>query len=91
MEVEFDRAKDAANQTKHGLSLVLGLEVFADPFCVTLPARSEIEPRYQTLGMVMGRVHVAIWTKRDDMIRLISVRKANARETRKYRQNSPSR
>jgi hypothetical protein len=45
------------------------------------------EIRVNTLGEIEGRVFFASFTRREDAIRIISFRKANARETRRYREH----
>jgi len=81
MWFEWDDDKAEANYAKHGIP-----RVFDDPF------RFEIEDdrfyygeeRIITLGLIDGRVYVVIYTPRDDRCRIISARKANARESRRY-------
>jgi len=81
----FDPAKDRANQEKHGVSLSLLGAVLAGE-TVTFPdeRRGYGEIRFITFGYVQGRLHVAVWTQRGDTLRAISVRKANAREQKRY-------
>jgi len=47
-------------------------------------AAAHSEERYQLLGMVEQRLFVVIYTLRHDAIRIISARKANQREVRRY-------
>lgn len=42
------------------------------------------EARFQTLGLLDMRVHLAVFTIRDDALRIISLRRANRREERRY-------
>lgn len=42
------------------------------------------EMRYVALGMLGNRLHVLCFVETDDGIRVISFRKANAREVRRY-------
>jgi uncharacterized DUF497 family protein len=83
---KFDPDKDAANIAKHGLSLVEGEGVLNDPLGLTIEDdSSEGEPRWITLGMnAAGELMVAVWTERVDGERLISVRRATAKERRNY-------
>ena len=57
-----------------------------DEQAITIPDEgSENEDRFVTLGMdALGRVLVVVYTGRDDLPRLISARKATARERRQY-------
>ncbi|WP_368736554.1 BrnT family toxin [Zoogloea oryzae] len=42
------------------------------------------EERYQLLGKIEQRLFVVVYTPRDDVLRIISARKANQREVRHY-------
>ena len=42
------------------------------------------EPRFRVIGMLDGRLHVLIFAPRADARRVISLRRANAREHRKW-------
>lgn len=42
------------------------------------------EPRFQTFGMMKGRLVMFAWTPIDAGIRVISMRKCNERERRRY-------
>ena len=86
MASKFDPDKDAANIAKHGLSLVEGEGVLNDPLGLTIEDdSSEGEPRWITIGAnASGELLVAVWTERDDCERLISVRRATAKERKEY-------
>ena len=84
MIIEFDPAKDAANQAKHGVSLALAGEFDWDAVRVT-PARTERgETRMKVLGDVGGAIFSAIVTTRGTAQRIISLRRANRKERREY-------
>jgi uncharacterized protein len=84
---EFDPDKDAINQQKHGVSLAFGATVLADPNRLDiLDVRFDYaEERIVSYGMVEGRIWVCVFAVRGETHRLISVRKANDREMRRYR------
>lgn len=88
VEIEFDEAKNAANRAKHGIALDFAIHVLDDPDLVTwLDERRDYgELRLLVLGAVAGRIHKVVYTIRGTVLRVISVRKANAREQRQYRQ-----
>jgi uncharacterized DUF497 family protein len=88
MKIEFDPEKDAVNRDKHGLSLAFGAKVLADSGRLEiLDVRFDYaEERFIAYGMAQGRVYVCVYTERGDKRRVISVRKANGRETERYRQ-----
>ena len=85
LAISYDPEKDAANLAKHGVSLAIGHKVLANAVTTRLDNRFPYgEERFVTFGYVDDRLHVAVYTVRDDAIRLISVRKANQREQRRY-------
>ena len=86
MGSKFDPDKDAANIAKHGLSLVEGEGVLNDPLGLTIEDDSaEGEPRWITIGTnAEGELLVAVWTEREHGERLISVRRATAKERKEY-------
>lgn len=86
MTVEFDPKKDAANLSKHGMSLAEGEGVLNDPLAITIEdASSQGEQRWVTMGMnVFGTLCVVVYTQLKNSIRLISVRKATGKERREY-------
>lgn len=87
MQIVFDPGKDATNREKHGVSLSFGAEVLADPDRLdVLDVRlAHVEERFVAYGMVGKRVWVCVFTERDNVYRIISVRKANGRETKRYK------
>jgi uncharacterized DUF497 family protein len=42
------------------------------------------ESRFQALGLIGGRLHMLVFTMRGDVLRVISLRKANPREVRRH-------
>ena len=60
--------------------------MFHDDRAITIPDEgSDEEDRFVTLGMdVLGRILVVVYAWREDLPRLISARKATARERRQY-------
>ncbi|NQW02174.1 MAG: BrnT family toxin [Rhodospirillales bacterium] len=90
MQIEFDNDKDAANQDKHHVSLSFGRQVLADTNRLDiLDVRFDYaEERFVSYGMVNERIWVCVFTQRGDTCRVISVRKANDRETKRYDETS---
>jgi len=85
MQAEWDEEKCRANLQKHGLSFEDAWQVFAGD-TITIPeARYDYgEDRLITLGRLAGRVVVVVYVSRGENIRIISMRKANAREKEIY-------
>jgi len=84
---EWDEVKARENLRKHKISFDEGKTIFNDPFLLTYPdvASSETEERYINIGLsVRDRVLILIHAERQGRIRLISCRKATARERRHY-------
>ena len=52
MDVEFDRAKSAANLEKHGIDFTDAQALWRDPDRLEIPARSLDEPRTQVIGRI---------------------------------------
>lgn len=86
MDFEFDVAKNRANLIKHGIDLQDAALVFlgAHRLDTVDDRRSYGEPRRIVVGEILGRVWVVVYTMRGDVHRLISARKANEREQRRY-------
>ena len=83
---DFDPKKDAVNLKKHGVSLSEGDGVLNDPLAITVEdAAAEGEQRFVTIGMnVFGSLMVVVHTPRGDRVRIISARKADAKERKAY-------
>ena len=90
---EWDEAKAKSNLRKHGVRFEDAMLVFADPFAMVEQDRSEGgELRWQTLGLVADIVlllvaHTVRDEKQDEIIRIISARKAVRKERKRYDQN----
>jgi uncharacterized DUF497 family protein len=88
--ISFDPAKDAANQAKHGVSLALAAELEWDTAMCWPDLRQDYgEPRQCGLGYVGLRLYAVGFVDRalpdgTHTRRVISVRKANAREVNRY-------
>jgi uncharacterized DUF497 family protein len=85
MKIEFDPAKSEKNARERGLLFSL-LEEFEWESAVFLEdARFPYpEARFTALGFIGERLHVVCFTPIADGIRVISFRKANEREVRRY-------
>ena len=83
---EWDDAKAAANLSKHGVRFEIAADVFLDEGLVDLDASRVVdaEARRKAIGMVEGRLFTVVYTKRQGVVRIISVRRANAKERRAY-------
>ena len=81
---EFDESKSRANKEKHGIDFTEAQALWLDGDLLRVPARSDAEPRFLFVGVIEKTHWSAIATYRDETIRLISVRRARAREVQAY-------
>ena len=85
MRFEWDDAKRQSNLLKHGFDFVGIEEVFAGETVTILDDRFDYgEKRFLTLGLLQERVVVIVHTETDEMIRILSVRKATKNEESSY-------
>jgi uncharacterized DUF497 family protein len=86
-EIQFHKAKNAANKLKHqGISLAETEPVFHDERALTLQDDHHDEQRWITIGLYgKGRLLVVAYTYRDpSFVRIISARLASKNERRQY-------
>lgn len=87
---EWDEAKNRTNIVKHGISFETAKLVFEDPHVVSFPERNvEGEERWQSLGcagsvVILTVAHTLNDTEGNEVIRIISARKASPTERRRY-------
>ena len=90
MEFEWDERKNHGNLQKHGLLFSDVTSLFSSliPFLVEYDARDEYgEDRWIGIGLLQEKnlVIVVVFTEPEiDKIRIISARKANKQEQKKY-------
>jgi uncharacterized DUF497 family protein len=85
--VEWDPVKAQTNLKKHQVSFEEASTVFDDPLFITFldVEHSFEEERYITLGLSKAkRLLLTAHTERDEVIRIISARKATKNERRFY-------
>ena len=81
---EYDEDKSRANLEKHGIDFLVAQALWNDPNALEVQARSESDPRFILIGLIGNRHWSAVFTHRGENIRLISVRRARAREIELY-------
>jgi uncharacterized DUF497 family protein len=88
MKFEWDERKNEINIDKHGLDFSDGEELFlghSPLLAVPDTAQEYGEERWKGIGMIDGRIVVAIFVLRTpETIRFISLRKANRKERSGY-------
>jgi uncharacterized protein len=86
MTFEWDPKKNELNIEKHGVNFADAEQVFRSPMIVHGDFRKRYgELRYIGLGLLNRRVIAVAFTLRNpDVVRVISMRRANRREAKQY-------
>jgi uncharacterized DUF497 family protein len=87
---EWDEEKSSGNLIKHGISFEDASEVFYGPIIVRRSTRND-EERWLAIGISHDRLMSVIFTRRNDLIRIISARRPRPDEKRAYRDASMGR
>ena len=85
MQIEFDPDKNARNIRERGLDFTLVATFDFDNAVYKVDDRREYgEIRYIAIGYLNGRLHFLCFVATHNGLRIISFRKANDREAKKY-------
>ena len=85
MEIECDPIKRAETLSERGLDMLDAKHVLEGPTLTYSDDRRDYgEVRFITIGKLLGRMMVVVWTMRKSIYRIISMRKANDREQAEY-------
>ncbi|MBI2337391.1 MAG: BrnT family toxin [Deltaproteobacteria bacterium] len=86
MNFEWDPIKNSQNQKKHGVSFEEASLIWEGVHLEVknIAYSTEEEIRHATMGWIREIIYVAIWTKRGNKIRLISVRRASKNEEKVF-------
>lgn len=83
--ISFDPAKRARALLERGLDFADAPKVFAgSTFTMEDRRVAYPEPRFQTYGLLDGRMVMLVWIETGDTRRIISLRKCNAREQARF-------
>lgn len=90
MEFEWDEEKRESNLDKHGIDFVAATAVFDDPNAIeTYDEEHSIdEDRYQIIGEAAPGILFVVYTTRgenEEVVRIISARRAGRGEIARYR------
>ncbi len=85
MKLEWDENKRRSNLEKHGLDFLDARLVLQDNHLLKQTSYSS-EQRWLAVGLLEEIEVTIIYTKRQDKIRIISMRRARREERRAYRQ-----
>ena len=85
MRITFDPAKRTETLRRRRIDFLDAERVFAG-LTYTIPDQRFPYPeeRFITVGLLSGRIVIVVWTPTGDGRRIISMRKANAREQARY-------
>ena len=88
MNFEWDEDKNEINVAKHGFDFDDASRIFKLPMVVDLDDREVYdEERWIGIGLLDGRVVVVVFTEpKENVIRIISLRKALSHERKRYEQ-----
>src|ERR1700688_471060 len=81
---DWDEQNNELNRSTHGIDFDDAIEIFYGPIILRRSDRNN-EERWTVLGYSDNRLIVVVFTRRADVIRIISVRRARKNEEREYR------
>ena len=85
MKFIWDANKNSANIEKHGFDFSDAESVYENPHFIFEDTRQDYgEKRFTVIGWIKSRLVVLIYTKRNEYHRIISLRKANEREKKRF-------
>ena len=89
MRYVWDESKSQSNLSKHKVSFEVASLVFEDPYALSIPDDCDSEDRWLTIGLVKGVlillvVHTSEDENHEEVIRIISARKATSSERKEY-------
>ncbi|MCK6413155.1 MAG: BrnT family toxin [Azonexus sp.] len=91
MEIIYDPIKNIRNIELRGLSFERVIDFDFQTAVIWVDTRKTYsEVRISALGLLAGRVHALVFSETTRGIRVISFRKANKREVRRYEQETRS-
>jgi uncharacterized DUF497 family protein len=83
--VSFDPAKNERNIASRGISFEVAEQFEWDTAMIAEDLRKDYgERRFQVLGFIVGRLHAMVFTPRAGRVHVISLRRANRREMKRY-------
>lgn len=85
MEFEWDKSKSEINIKKHGIDFNDAYQIFEKSIIINEDKRIDYgEKRWIAIGILSEFVVIVVFTKRNSVIRIISIRQANKSEREKY-------
>jgi len=84
MGFEYGPEKSAENKRKHGVDFEEAQALWSDSALLEIPARVSDEPRWVVIGRLAEKHWSAVITRRNDNVRIISVRRSRDEEVEIY-------
>jgi hypothetical protein len=84
MKFDWNKEKSRTNWDKHGIDFQTAKNLWLDEDQIEIHAPHPIEDRRIIIAKYRNKMWAAIYTVRDDTIRIISVRRARKREVNLY-------
>ncbi len=92
MKFEYDENKSQINKEKHGIDFVDAQNLWRDENALIVPANIvDEEIRYALISTFKNKCYIAIFVPRNDMYRIISVRRCRKNEEKNYEKNNSPR
>ncbi|HLD13456.1 MAG TPA: BrnT family toxin [Burkholderiales bacterium] len=91
MNISYDPGKNEKNIAERGISFEQVVEFEWSSALIVEDSRKDYgEPRFQALGFIGKRLHALVFTPRAGLVHVISLRKANRREVKRYETQTQS-
>ena len=85
VRLTFDPTKNERNIAERGIAFDLAEEFDWSTALIVEDTRKDYpERRYQALGMAENHLHMLVFTPREEALHVISLRRANGRERKRY-------
>jgi len=89
MKFEYDENKSQINKKKHGIDFVDAQNLWQDENALIVPATIvDDEVRYALISIFKNKCYTAIFMLRDEIYRIISVRRCRKNEERNYEKDN---
>jgi uncharacterized protein len=84
MIFEFDPEKSETNREKHGIDFKDAQMLWKDEKALRFPSKNSVEERFIVIGQINEKHWTAVVTFREDVVRIISVRRSRRKEIEVY-------
>ncbi|MGE4419998.1 MAG: BrnT family toxin [Sulfurimonas sp.] len=89
MKFEYDENKSQINKEKHGIDFVDAQNLWRDENALIVPANIvDEEMRYALISKFKNKCYIAIFVLRNDIYRIISVRRCRKNEEKNYEKDN---